>query len=125
MPGRTIAVKLGGKERRLRYDLNAISLIGDRLELSGRLNNLAADLLGKPLPLSALRTIVWAGLVWDQPDLTEEDVGSWIDLDNFGEVWERFFTLFSGKSSASAKKTAGTIQDQVKTAVDELSASKT
>lgn len=107
MAGRTVVIRLDGKDRGLRYDLNAIALIGDRLELSGRLNDLAADLLGKPLPLSALRTILWAGLVWDQPDLTEEEVGSWVDLDNFAEVWERFFTLFSGKLSESA---AGPLQ---------------
>ena len=107
MAGRTVTIHLGGKDRGLRYDLNSIALIGDRLELSGRLNDLAADLLGKPLPLSALRTILWAGLVWDQPDLTEEEVGSWVDLDNFAEVWERFFTLFSGKLSES---TAGRLQ---------------
>ncbi len=115
MAGRTVTIHLGGKDRELRYDLNAISVIGDKLELSGSLNNLAADLLGKPLPLSALRTILWAGLVWDDKDLKEEEVGSWVDLDNFGEVWERFFTLFRGKlseSTASALKVMGTAMEE-------------
>ena len=99
MAGRTVTIRLDGKDRELRYDLNAISVIGDKLGLSGRLNDLAADLLGKPLPMSALRTILWAGLIWNEPELTEQEVGSWVDLDNFAEVWERFFTLFRGKLS--------------------------
>ena len=99
MAGRTVTIHLDGRDRELRYDLNAIATIGDKLGLSGRLNDLATDLLGKPLPLSALRTILWAGLVWNEPELTEEEVGSWVDLDNFAEVWERFFTLFRGKLS--------------------------
>lgn len=102
MAGRTVTIHLGGKDRELRYDLNAISTIGDKLGLEGSLNNLAADILGKPLPLSALRTLLWAGLLWDDKELTEEEVGSWVDLDNFGEVWDRFFTPFRNKLSESA-----------------------
>ena len=45
MAGRTVTIKLGGKRRHLRFDLNAVALIGDKLELSGRLNDLATDLL--------------------------------------------------------------------------------
>ena len=115
MAGRTVTIHLGGKDRELRYDLNAIAAIGDRLKLSGRLNDLAADLLGKPLPLSALRTILWAGLICDQPDLTEEEVGSWVDLDNFAEVWERFFTLFRGKLSESAARPLEALETAIAT----------
>ena len=97
MAGRTVTIELGGKERELRLDLNAIAAICDKLKLTGRLNNLAEDLLGKPLPVSAIRTLLWAALIWNDPDLTEEEVGSWVDLDNFAEVWESFFTLFRGK----------------------------
>lgn len=101
MAGRTVKIHLGGKDRELRLDLNAIAALCDKMGLSGRLNNLAEDLLGKPVPVSALRTMLWAALIWDDPTLTEEEVGSWVDLDNFGEVWESFFSLFRDKLSAS------------------------
>ena len=101
MAGRTVTIHLGGKDRELRLDLNAIAALCDKMGLSGRLNHLAEDLLGKPVPVSALRTMLWAALIWDDPVLTEEEVGSWVDLDNFAEVWESFFSLFRDKLSAS------------------------
>ena len=101
MAGRAVTIHLGGKDRELRLDLNAIAALCDKMKLSGRLSNLAEDLLGKPVPVSALRTMLWAALLWDDPVLTEEEVGSWVDLDNFTEVWESFFSLFRDKLSAS------------------------
>ena len=54
--------------------------------------------MDKPLPLSSLRTILWAGLVHENKDLTPEEVGGWVDQENFGEVMRCFFSLF-GKIS--------------------------
>ena len=124
MAGRTVTIHLGGRDRELRYDLNAIALIGEKLELSGRLNDLAADLLGKPLPLSALRTILWAGLVWDEPDLDEHKVGSWVDMDNVGEVWDRFFTLFRDRLSGSSEKLQNLVTAVEKSAASDSPTSK-
>lgn len=122
MAGRTVTIELGGKERELRLDLNAIAAICDKLNLTGRLNNLAEDLLGKPLPISAIRTLLWAALLWNEPDLTEEEVGSWVGLDNFTEVYERFFTLFGGKLSENA---AGQVQALETAMAGEISDSPT
>lgn len=96
MDGNTITLELGGKIRRLRYDLNAIAEIGERLDINVRLSNLGADLLERELPLKAVRTILWAGLVHEDAELTEQTVGSWVDQDNLAEVMERFFGLFGG-----------------------------
>lgn len=107
MAGRTVTIELGGKERHLKFDLNAVAEIGERLNVTVRLEKLAEDLLSTPLPLSALRVLLWAGLRHEDPELTPEQVGAWVDLDNIGEVWDRFFTLFGDKFSAKVGATVG------------------
>ena len=94
--GNTVTLELGGQTRRLKYDLNAIAEIGERLGITVRLSNLGADLLERELPLKAVRTILWAGLVHEDVELTEETVGGWVDQNNLQEVMESFFGLFGG-----------------------------
>ena len=112
MAGRTVTIELGGKERHLKYDLNAIAEIGERLDITIRLQRFAEDLMSTPLPFSALRVILWAGLVHEDPDLTPQQVGAWVDLDNMQEVWDRFFTLFGDKFSAKIEQTVRGMSEQ-------------
>lgn len=91
-------IKLGGAERSLKYDLNAISEIGDRLDIKVRLSHVGEDIMGTPLPLKAIRTILWAGLLHERPDLDETEVGKWVDQDNMAEVMQFFFGFFSSTS---------------------------
>ena len=95
---------LGGRERTLRYDLNAVAEIGDRLGLEVRIASLGDDIFSKPLPLSALRTVIWAGLIHEEPDLTEKEVGAWIDEDNWAEVFKVFFSRFGATSQETQAK---------------------
>lgn len=104
MAGRTVTIELGGKERHLKYDLNSLAEIGERLNITVKLNSFAEDLMSTPLNPSALRVLLWAGLRHEDPDLTVEQAGAWVDLDNIGEVWERFFTLFGDKFSAKVEE---------------------
>ena len=94
----TLLKDFGGRDRHLRYDANAWAELGDRLGLTLRLGSFQKDLLEKPLPLSALRTFVWAGLLHDDPALDEKTVGSWIDEDRLPEVLSAFFSRFGGMS---------------------------
>ena len=112
MAGRTVTIELGGKERHLKYDLNAIAEIGERLDITIRLQRFAEDLMSTPLPFSALRVILWAGLVHEDSDLTPQQVGAWVDLDNMQEVWDRFFTLFGDKFSAKIEQTVKGMSEQ-------------
>ena len=105
MAGRTVTIELGGKERHLKYDLNAIAEIGERLNITISFTNFVQDLMSTPLPFSALRVILWAGLIHEDPDLTPKDVGAWVDLDNMKQVMDRFFTLFGDKFSAKVEET--------------------
>lgn len=83
-----------GKEYQLLYDLNALAYIGDRLKLNIRLAHVREDLLEAPLPFSAIRTIIYAGLRRDHDDLTEERVGELITQENVQQVLEGFTELF-------------------------------
>lgn len=94
---RAIKLELGGKERGLRFDLNALAEIGDRLSIKIRLDHLKEDLLGVPLPLSALRVVLWAGLIHEDPELKPEEVGAWVDTENVGVVLAAFFSLFGAR----------------------------
>ncbi len=116
MAGRTVTIELGGKERHLKYDLNSLAEIGDRLNITVKLNTFAEDLMSTPLSPSALRVLLWAGLRHEDPELTIEQAGSWVDLDNIGEVWERFFTLFGDKFSAKVEEAIGQMSATSETA---------
>lgn len=82
------------KPRNLRYDLNAIALIGEKLNLTIRLAHLQEDLFQQGFPLRALRTVIWAGLLHEDSSLTEEFVGGLVDAENLREVMSAFFGLF-------------------------------
>ena len=81
-------ITLGGRKRHLKFDLMALTLLRDRLNIVGPFKDFTDNLWSTPLPLSALRLILWAGLRHEDPNLTEKQVGSWIDLDNISEIDE-------------------------------------
>lgn len=96
--GKTVVLELGGKKRRPIFTLNAGVEIEERIGLKlhhimgegswvEKLGSLDVGLF------RAMRTIVWAGLLAGDPELTEEEVGGWITQDNAGEVIEGFFGL--------------------------------
>jgi hypothetical protein len=84
-------ISLGGEERVLRYDLNALAEIGDRLDIQIRISHIYEDLLNRPMPLKAFRVVIWAGLVHENPNITEEEVGAMVDVDELPEVMGGFF----------------------------------
>lgn len=76
-----VDVTLDGKTHQLRYTLNALAEVEERLKLE----NLSAVLnLVNELSMRSLRTLLWAGLLHAQPDLTEREVGE-MDFD-FAEL---------------------------------------
>ena len=91
MSGYGIHIVLGGKERRLRYDLNALAEVENRLNISS-FTQLKDTVIG----FKTVRTLIWAGLAHEDPALTETDVGAWIGpggvsmLDAMQKVVEAF-----------------------------------
>jgi hypothetical protein len=79
--GRGVTVQLD-KRRTILFDLNALSLIEERLDI--KLKELPS-LLGSA---RALRAMLWAGLVHEDEDLTEKDVGALVNGDNLMEIME-------------------------------------
>ena len=64
-----------GVERTLKYDLNAMAELEDRY---GSVDA-AFEMLDKN-SIKAIRFILWAGLIHEAPELTEQQVGSLIDV---------------------------------------------
>lgn len=95
----TLLKDFGGRDRHLRYNMNAWGDIGDRLGVKVRMGHFQQDLLEVALPISAVRTVIWGGLLHEETALEERTVGEWIDEDNIAEVLEAFFSRFAGTSS--------------------------
>ena len=64
-----------GVERTLRYDLNALAEMEDRYGSVG-----AALKALENNSIKAVRFVLWAGLIHEEPGLTEQKVGSLIDM---------------------------------------------
>ena len=64
-----------GVERHLKFDLNAMAELEDRY---GSVDA-AFEQLDKN-SIKAVRFILWAGLIHEEPELTEKQVGSLIDI---------------------------------------------
>lgn len=105
MATKPVTLELGGKTRSLKYTLWAVGEIGERLAIKLRLNHLDEDLMATPLPLRALTTILWAGLIHEDKTLTEEQVGEWVDQNNVREVLAAFFSLFGDRLSETTRQT--------------------
>lgn len=69
-----VDIEIGGRQRRLRFTMNALVEIQDRLQLRGMSQIMAAL---QDMDFRTLRTLLWAGLVRDGRELTEEEVGEW------------------------------------------------
>ena len=84
-----VPIELAGTQHWLRYDLNALSVIEERLNIS------LVDLKDLPISMRFTRTVLWAGLLHAEPSLTEQTVGSWVDGSNFAAVSEQILRAFA------------------------------
>lgn len=116
----TLLEGFGGKDRRLWYNMKSWRLIGERLGIKVRLSHFQEDLLDTALPVEAVTVLVWAGLLHEEPDLTEDQVEEWLDEDNVVAVTTSFFSRFAGMSPEKAKAVAETLGVEVPIAAPEL-----
>jgi hypothetical protein len=99
-----VYVELGGKQRRLKYDMNAFALLEKRY---GSIDK-AMDVLQEGT-IVGFQFILWAGLVHEEikerEDFTGEplsyninvyDVGSWIEPQDFGPVMIKLTQALTG-----------------------------
>ncbi len=71
---------LGGRPRVWKWNYNAIAELSEVRSASGRAIESG---------LSQLRAILWAGLLWQDPALTLEQVGEWIDGADMDELSDK------------------------------------
>ncbi|MCW2278739.1 hypothetical protein [Heliophilum fasciatum] len=76
------------KPRNLRYTLNALAEIEDKLGVN------VGEMDGANLGIKAIRVILWAGLIHEDTELTETQVGEMVDFENFAQVQEKIAAAF-------------------------------
>ncbi|MGD2278204.1 hypothetical protein [Bacillus wiedmannii] len=81
------------KKRKLHYNLNALAEIEDALGV--KIHEMHTLSLG----MKNIRTILWAGLIHEDAELTEETVGSLVDVSNIAEVQTKVQEAFVGGES--------------------------
>lgn len=76
-------IELGGKNRKLRYDFNAISDLEEKAQ-TGIMQLMAEDRMG----FGTIRLLVWAGLKWEEKGLTLQRAGDMIQkcLEDGGDL---------------------------------------
>jgi hypothetical protein len=77
------------KERNLRYTMNALAEIEDILGVP------LSEMENVKMTIKNVRVILWAGLIHEDPELTQEEVGNMVDLGNFKEVQEKVAEAFA------------------------------
>lgn len=88
-------IELGGTKRRLRYDLNALAEIQERMGLEG-MSQIMEKI--RDLDFISLRLILWAGMIREDPELTPQQVGAWVGDDDAPDL----NTIAQAMSSALA-----------------------
>lgn len=94
-----------GVERELRFTLNAMAELEDRY---GSVEKAFEAL--EENSIKALRLILWAGLMSDDPDLTEKQVGDLIDLGSMSELMESLGEAFNTNMPDTPAKTVKTVK---------------
>lgn len=88
------------KERTLRYPL--MSIIKLKKEKGINLSDLADE--EKAQDFEIILSIVWAGLIHEDPELTVEQLGNIIELSDMPEISEKLGLVFSSMEDKQLKK---------------------
>lgn len=81
------------KKRHFRFTMNSLEVIED--ELGFQLH----EMKDKQLKIKEIKVIMWAGLIHEDGELTKEQVGDMIDLDNMAYVQEKLGEAFERAQS--------------------------
>lgn len=85
-------VLMDGKERHLRFTLNALAELEDKYgSVEAAFNKVEQE-----SSVTALRFVLWAGLMWEDEELTEKQVGDLIDLNYMQEMIETLGVALDG-----------------------------
>jgi hypothetical protein len=84
-----IEIELDGKVRNLRYTMNALAEIEDGLGVP------LSEMENIKMTMKNIRVILWSGLIHEDPELTQVEVGNMVDLNNMQEVQEKVAEAFA------------------------------
>ncbi|MDT0149978.1 hypothetical protein Q9R38_25905 [Priestia aryabhattai] len=84
---------LGEKEYTLRYDLNAL------VELEEKLGVPLSEMGKIQITIKNVRSMLWAGVIHQEPEITEREIGSYVDMENMEEVQTAITGAFSKVST--------------------------
>jgi hypothetical protein len=71
---------LGEKEYVLRYDLNAL------VELEDKMGIPLSEMGNVQITIRNIRSMLWAGVLHQAPEVTEQEIGKHVDMENMEEV---------------------------------------
>lgn len=91
-----VTIELDGKERSLKFDLNALCLFEEQAKTS--LRSALAD-----LSMTSVRTLVWAGLLHEDPLLTVQDVGK-MEFVSLRDVSEKVVKALNGDTASADRE---------------------
>jgi hypothetical protein len=92
-----VKIELDGKERELRFDLNALCLFEETAKLP-----LAEALSIRSM--SVIRALIWAGLIHEDPLLTVDDVGR-MEVLSLPEMINRVMQALGSSQPSAARPT--------------------
>lgn len=92
-----------GVERTIKFTLNAMAELEDRY---GSVDEAFKQLDNNSI--KAVRCILWAGLMHEDPDLTEQQVGNLIDIQYMQELMASLGDAFNADMPAPEKLPEGT-----------------
>lgn len=100
-------ITVDGKTKKMIYDMNALAELEDHFECNVEQ---LMDVLRNDMSIKNIRTFLWAGLIHDNEDLTEKEVGKWIGTEEnpLKDVLE--------KMTSALKRGMGVSDDEIKNA---------
>lgn len=79
---------LNGEEKKLRYDLNAL------VELEDKMGVPISELGNIKMSIKNIRSLIWCGLLHEDETITEVEIGKHITMENLTEVQESVMAAF-------------------------------
>jgi hypothetical protein len=109
MPTQSIPIELGGKTRHIRFTFNALVALEEELGIP---ISEIGNILSGSVSLTNLRRLVWAGLIHEDEELTQKQVGDMLSPDIIFMIAEKLAKAFEAAfpSEEENPKKAGSSQ---------------
>ena len=109
---KTTKVKINGKIYSFKYTVNSLCELEEATEYKDINQLMAAVQTGS---IAAIRAMVWAGLIWEKPELTMEEVGEFMGgLSGMTKFAAAIGETFSASSPEAPKGDRDTTADPTK-----------